>query len=266
MDRLVKSPVFVFSPPRSGSTLLRCILDSHSKIHAPHEFHLGDLHIRVGTSYAKATLEVFGITINELQELMWDRFLDWELKRSGKEILVEKTPPNVLHWKRISATWPDARYIFLVRNPAHIARSIQEALQTQNVIEKSQFALELAVSASKRETYPKVSLINALPTRTVATFVRAMEEARGALDGPTVRYEDLTAEPEKVVRGLCDFIGVEFEPEMLDYGNFDHGPHTMRVGDWTEKIRTGRIQEAPPKPSEREIPKYLRKYCKIWGY
>jgi hypothetical protein len=36
-DRLLRAPVFVLSPPRSGSTLLRVVLNSHPLLHAPHE-------------------------------------------------------------------------------------------------------------------------------------------------------------------------------------------------------------------------------------
>ena len=38
--RLLKEPAFVLSTVRSGSTLLRMLLDSHSQIHSPHEMHL----------------------------------------------------------------------------------------------------------------------------------------------------------------------------------------------------------------------------------
>ena len=39
-DRMVRAPVFVMCTLRSGSTLLRVLLNSHSRIHAPHEIHL----------------------------------------------------------------------------------------------------------------------------------------------------------------------------------------------------------------------------------
>src|SRR3712207_4275572 len=39
-DRLVTAPTFVLCSVRSGSTLLRVLLNSHSQIHAPHELHL----------------------------------------------------------------------------------------------------------------------------------------------------------------------------------------------------------------------------------
>ncbi len=38
-DRLVQRPCFLLSSVRSGSTLSRVILNSHSQIHSPHEMH-----------------------------------------------------------------------------------------------------------------------------------------------------------------------------------------------------------------------------------
>ncbi|XDO64283.1 sulfotransferase [Streptomyces sp. RLB1-33] len=45
--RLVDSPVFVLSSVRSGSTLLRVLLNSHSQIRAPHEMHLRTVHVHL---------------------------------------------------------------------------------------------------------------------------------------------------------------------------------------------------------------------------
>jgi hypothetical protein len=49
VDRLVESPVIVLCTTRSGSTLLRCLLDAHPAVRAPHELHLADLHVRLGS-------------------------------------------------------------------------------------------------------------------------------------------------------------------------------------------------------------------------
>ena len=48
--------------------------------------------------------------------------------------------------------------------------------------------------------------------------MKAVQRARGALSGCTVRYEDLTADPGAEARRVCDFLGVPWEPEMLAYG------------------------------------------------
>ena len=49
-DRFVKAPVFVMCTLRSGSTLLRVLLNSHSQIHAPHEIHLRYVSVNLDRS------------------------------------------------------------------------------------------------------------------------------------------------------------------------------------------------------------------------
>jgi hypothetical protein len=67
-----------------------------------------------------------------------------------------------------------------------------------------------------------------------------------------------------VVRELCEFVGVPFEPKMLDYGDFDHAGFTPGLGDSSLNIRSGRIQ--PPAPMPDEMPAGLADICAAWGY
>jgi hypothetical protein len=98
----------------------------------------------------------------------------------------------------------------------------------------------------------------------VRRYGDALEQARQTYEGLTVRYEDLTADPAAETRRLCDFLGVAWEPTMLDYGRFDHGRYRAGIGDWKEKIRSGEVQ--PPDPPPDEIPDALRELSVAWGY
>lgn len=46
----------------------------------------------------------------------------------------------------------------------------------------------------------------------------------------------------------------------------DHGPFLSGIGDYTERIRTGRVLPARPSPSDAEIPEGLRLLCRALGY
>src|SRR5918997_1842794 len=122
-DRLVKRPTFILCTIRSGSTLLRVLLDSHSQIHAPHEIHLRYVAVRLGARWSQRSMKEMGLDEKALQYLLWDRVLHRELAASGKRYLVDKTPNNVFIVDRLRECWPDARFIFLLRHPAAIARS-----------------------------------------------------------------------------------------------------------------------------------------------
>jgi Sulfotransferase family len=237
--RLVAAPTFILCTLRSGSTLLRVLLNSHSQIHAPQELHLRYVGVKLKRRWGARAMQGLGLDAKELEYLLWDRILHRELAASGKERLVCKTPNDVFIADRIAECWPDARFIFLLRHPAAIVRSRK--------------SLGPGVDAEKN-----VELIR--------RYCEALESARQSHPGHTVRYEELTTDPEAVVRGICEFLGVPWEPEMLEYGRFDHGRFRPGLGDWKSKIKTGEVQPAAPLPSAEEIPAVLRDVAAAWGY
>ncbi|WP_440087695.1 sulfotransferase family protein [Streptosporangium sp. LJ11] len=238
VDRLLVAPIFILSPVRSGSTLLRALLNAHSMLHAPHELHVRRLRVEFGTSLAEKAMEALGHERADLEHLLWDRVLHRELVKSGKTFVVDKTPANAFAHRRIAACWPDARFVFLLRHPASVASSWYEA------------------GAGKRT--PEEAALDAL------RYMKAVQRARGALSGCTVRYEDLTADPAAEARRLCDFLGIPWEPEMLAYG--EQAVLEKGLGDWKDKIRSGSVQPARDLPRAEEIPESLRPMCESWGY
>ncbi|GAA3238737.1 sulfotransferase [Actinocorallia longicatena] len=238
-ERLVPSPVFVLSSVRAGSTLLRVLMNTHSEIRAPHELHLRTLEVRPNRDYTEDVMQALGLSRKELEHLLWDRVLHHELERSGKKIVVDKTPANAMIWRRISSAWPDARYIFLLRHP-------------QSVVE--------SVLTRRKGSEPDAVV------KEILGYITGVEEARQHLEGLTVRYEDLTADPAAQTRRICDYLGVEWEPEMLDYGKQDHGPIKPVFGDWSANIKSGEVKAARPLPKAGEIAEPLLEITRSWGY
>jgi hypothetical protein len=238
-DRLLVAPAFVMCTVRSGSTLLRVLLDSHSKIHAPQELHLRDLTVRVKTEYAAKALGEIGLDDEQLRFLLWDRLLQRELAAAKKSLLVNKTPNDVFIADLIARCWPDARFIYLLRHPGAIARSRQETRPQDSPERNAQMVLRYAT---------------------------ALEEARAQRPGLVVRYEELTAEPKATTQRLCEFLGVPWEAKMLDYGRFDHGRMKPGLGDWKAKIKSGEVQAPSPPPPLEEIHPSLHDLCVAWGY
>src|SRR3954454_2245794 len=236
-DRLVEQPTFILSTVRSGSTLLRVLLDSHSQIHSPHELHLRDLAVESKSQYSDRSLKAIGLDVTGLQYLLWDRLLHRELAASGKRLLVNKTPSDVFIADRLLQCWPDARFIFLLRHPAAIAAS-RHAVRPQDTPERN--------------------------AEMILRYGDALEQARTSYPGLTVRYEELASDPSKVTHELCAFLGVPWEASMLDYGRFDHGGYRSGLGDWKDKIRSGEVQPPPPPPEE--TPRPLGPLAAAWGY
>jgi hypothetical protein len=239
-DRLLEQPTFVMCTLRSGSTLLRVLLNSHSQIHCPHEIHLRYLSVNLEARWVERSMKEMGLDKERLEHLLWDRVLQRELASSGKPRLATKTPNDVFIADRIKTAWPDAKLIFLLRHPAAIVKSRQDYQGDDADFDKN------------------VDLIR--------RYCEALERARETYDGHTVRYEDLTADPERETRAICEFLGLTWEPGMLEYGNFDHGRYKAGLGDWADKIKTGQIQPPEPPPPPEEIPPALREMSEKWGY
>ncbi len=241
LDRLVPSPVFLLSSVRSGSTLLRAVLDSHSMVHSPIELHFRRLAVRPTTPPAQQAMDLLDLNTRDLEHLLWDRLLHRQLTASGKRIVVEKTPSNVFVANRLAVCWPEARFIHLLRHPLAAARSWHEG------------------DPARR------SMADAV--RHITLYATELEQARRRHPGLTVRYEDLVAHPERVVRGICEFLGVPWEPAMLDYGAGTRDTEFVKgIGDWTPKIRSGRIQPGRALPPADSIPPALRPVAEAWGY
>ena len=235
MNRLVQSPIFVISAIRSGSTLLRCILNSHSRIHAPHELHLTDLSVSLTSTYVTLAMSASGFDVDELEHLLWDRVLHHSLQVSGKEYVVDKTPGNALRWSRLVNCWPQARFIFLLRHPAQILQSAYEANPIRPPEETKDIVLRL---------------------------LDGVEDARRHLPGLEVRYEELTDDPHRVTASICAHLGVGFESSMIEYQVPDQ--FLSGVGDFTDKIRSGRVQ--PRRALYVAMDPDLSTACRRWEY
>lgn len=233
---LVRSPIFLLSSVRSGSTLLRSMLDTHSRIVAPHELHLGTMRVTSPKQYAVDSWSELGLTLDDMQNVLWDRALHLAMVRGGGQMVVDKTPQNAEIWPRIHAFWPHARYLHLRRHPGGVYQSLLEARPDQS---------------------DRAHLDNVL------RYGRWLDAARAALPGPTVRYEDLTADPETTLRKICAYLGVRYQPKMLTYRR---SGNKGGLGDWSEKIRSGRVQQHRALPTLDETPEELHSLITSWGY
>jgi hypothetical protein len=215
-SRLVESPIFILSPAQADATLLGSLLDRHSRIRVPEPQHLSVLEVRPKREYADDIMGALGLDRTELQHLLWDRLLHHELELSGKDLVVDQTVTNAPAWQNIMAAWPAARFILLLRNPGYVVESA------------------LRRTVNRREVV----------VQEVLGYAQNIEEVRETANALTIRYEDLIAEPDKATRQICDFLGIDWQPGMLDHGQLGHGPL----------------------PKVAAIPEQLRKIAGSWGY
>jgi hypothetical protein len=205
---------FVVGVGRSGTTLLRMMLDAHPQLAIPPE-----------TQFLPELLDAAdrGARGPELTEAIasarnWDDFrLDREqlterigedadateslrsfyglyAERRGKPRWGDKTPKHATRMPRIAAVLDEARFVHLIRDGRDVALSRRRR----------------GMGAAKPMA------------ETAELWRRRIERARTQarrLRGRylELRFEDLVADPEPALRSACDLIELEYDPAMLDY-------------------------------------------------
>lgn len=225
------SPLFILSAERSGSTLLRYILDTHPDICCPGELFLGQLALALHTTLSRTT------GLLEEGEGTRERFARAEARRvilqpveayvraRGKKLWCDKTPANLEYLGEIEATFPDARYICLHRACLDVVHSTLESRKQR----KTQDAY-----TPFEGTHPEL-VISFMLEKWVQAAEKMLEFGASNPDRCLrLRYEDLIADPPKVLEPLFRFIGVAWDPSLLE--KVFTAPHDIGTGD--EKILT----------------------------
>ena len=113
-------PVILLGAPRSGTTLLATILESHKDICVWKE---PNVIWRYGNEKVKNDFFTVNMFSTRKQRYIQDKFETY-LQNSNKTIFVEKTPPNCLRLPYINRIFPNAKYIHIVRNGCDVVKSI----------------------------------------------------------------------------------------------------------------------------------------------
>jgi putative sterol carrier protein len=218
MDQENKShaapPVFVLSHERSGSTLLRYIIDTHPRVCSPAHLHLGQLCASLYTSI----LFSIGQTMEVADEAMRERLVAVETRRivdelmeryvsaKGKQMWCEKTTDNLRYLKLLHDVFPDARYICLYRNCMDVVHSS---------IECSRFGFlpELAPYVQKKPENTVAAMVESWVEKTTTLLEFELAHAAQCF---RVKYEDLVAEPSQMLPAMFASIGLDWDEELLN--------------------------------------------------
>lgn len=196
-------PVFLIGFPRSGTTLLEQILDSHPAIQAMEEKGAVAVMVNAVLSAASerddALAELDVEDIDRLRELYFDevkRHLDL---RTGS-LLLDKMPLNIVNTPIIWRVFPNAKYILAVRHPCDVSLSCLMQNFAVNEGMAGFFSLEDTVSTYAAVMEAWQEYVDALP-----------------LDYHRIRYEDLVANVEGESRRLLTFLGVPWNDAVLKH-------------------------------------------------
>lgn len=216
---MTSPPFFIVGSGRSGTTLLRMILASHSEISIPPETwyllripETLDNHdplnaAEVGTvtrimtnhyrwpdmNYEAAEFlgDVAKLPTPSLRAIL-DLVYQKQLVRDNKVRWGDKTPGYIEILPRLARLFPGAKFIHFVRDGRDVAKSFQAKRWYGDRLHEN--AREWIAAMQFADTWAG----SALAEQTLK-----------------VRYEDLVLETEPTVKRICSFLGAAFEPQML---------------------------------------------------
>lgn len=230
-------PLFVLGVSRSGTTLLRVILDRSPGISIPDEtFFVPQLaHRHRGRVDPEAFLDDLrrlprlaawevspaelrarlrpGLTVGEALDAAYSAYA----AKHGKPRWGDKTPMYMRHLGLIDRLFPAAQYVHLIRDGRDAALAFLD--MPEGVV-------------TKTWAHPRSPAGFACEWRTEVRRARELGRRVGPSRYLEVRYEELVADPEGVVRSICAFAGLPFEPEMLEYAgavDVSGKPHHQRL-------------------------------------
>jgi hypothetical protein len=235
------APFFILGSPRSGTTLLRNILTSHSDIAVLPETFFFSQTLPRAKPYLKGDviidLDSFLNLIkkNKYMELLHP-YIDKSLFNENKQWTIEgllsfigdkfarsqgkvrwgdKTPSHLWYWRQISRIYPHSKFILIVRDGRDVVNSISKLPFTSG---------NLLVDSFRWKVDIKIGL-------------RAYR-ALGCKRAMVVSYEDLVSDKD-TVKKICDFLSLSYEKNMLE--NFDKTDfliHKHTVKMFTDKMKT----------------------------
>jgi Sulfotransferase family len=217
----VDRPIFIVGCPRSGTTILRLILDSHPRISSGREEATLYWLERLDTESARARREDYGMTEEVwhglVRGIVGEQHMSYA-KSQHKTRWALKFPELALTIPWIDKLYPTAQVIHIVRDPQDVIASSHRLFGTNRTIEYGE------------------------------RWVRYIEcaERDGRILGherfKTIRYEDLVSTPEPVIRELLEWLGEPWNDEVLwPYGRTHEFPAVAKPWKRKESIHAGSV-------------------------
>ena len=230
-------PLILLGVSRSGTTLLRVILDRSPGIAIPDEsFFVPLLARRHGRTIDAEhflddvaripTIRDWGVSPGEVAGRVRSGMQTGEAIATIYESYAaaarkprwgDKTPMYMRHLTLLEEHFPDAQYVHLIRDGRDAAASFLQMPEG---------------TFTRTWAHPRTPAQFACLWRKEVGDARALGRRVGEARYHEVRYEELVADPESVVRGICAFAAIAYEAAMLDYvGAVDVSakPHQQRL-------------------------------------
>jgi hypothetical protein len=233
----VSRPLVVLGVSRSGTTLLRVVLDRSPGIAIPDESFFVPLLARRHRRTIDAerflddvaripTVRAWGLRVDDVRPRVRSgmptgdaiaAIFEAYAERHGKPRWGDKTPMYMRHLPLLEHLFPEAQYVHLVRDGRDAALSFLEMPEG---------------TFTRTWAHPTTPAQFACLWRTEVFAARTLGRRVGGARYHEVRYEDLVVDPTAVVATICSFAEIPFESEMLAYAgavDVSDKPHQLRL-------------------------------------
>lgn len=267
-------PVFIAGCDRSGTTLLGDLLGSTSwTVTTPESQFIHDLMVQIKLGSFDSPLSAASWLNDNFRYVVWDlqlsshqlaHLIDLDNPRKTVENLVEcyiekhqpakcsadvwvdHTPDNFKYHPVLKSLFPEARFIHIVRDGRAICASIKHLDWGPNN----------AYSASRHWA-----------DRLLQAVTVEVAEGKSLM---RVRYEDLVSDPGQLLKEICAFIDIPFDPEMLNGGGLklpaftrrQHGligqsPNRSRAYAWRQQLTGYEVKQFESYPDSHTLLKQM---------
>jgi len=226
------TPFFVLGAARSGTTMLRLMLNRHSRLAIPFESHFlrqifvelpSDRPLEAQEADRMADLvtgeknfRTWHLDANRVRQelvrlapstlaLLVDALFRMEIAESGKPRWGDKTPLYYACWRQLMGLFSGSKLVHIIRDGRDVSRSLEKVgWHGPTGYHRARYwqqRVEMAHDAA-RELGPERNLM--------------------------IRYEDLVLETRATLAAVCKFLGETYEPKMLDFFE-DAGAHISDI-------------------------------------
>jgi len=210
------APIFVIGCARSGTTLVRLLLDSHPNISAGAETKfLPELERMIERANLDRKFDLQRAYLLDRMREFYGTIQHDYMARRGKRRWAEKTPAYTLHLPLIDELYPDAQFVHVIRDARDVVASTRD---------RWGYRAALGTALSKWRRY--------------VTAARAFGRRLPAGRYHDLRYEALVEDPETVARELLAFLNEPWEAQVLAYDQYSHADLDQHVGLQEERRRS----------------------------
>jgi tetratricopeptide (TPR) repeat protein len=232
--------IFLISQPRAGSTMTQRILGCHPDIHTVSEpwimlsplYHLrfNNIEAEYDTKIFKKAFQTFFEGFPNQYEIyynglryMYSYIYDCALKNTNKKFFLDKTPRYYYIIPELLKTFPESRFIILLRNPLAVLCSI-----VRTWIKNDWNKLNIFKSDLIKAPFLLMEGIQKLGDRCLV-----------------LHYENLITNPEKEIKKICQSMELVFSSEIIKYG-------TKNITKWTFGDQDLVYKKTKPEPQNLE--------------